>query len=376
MAAWTSASLLAWTLLVQLAGGIVIERASKAYDASAFIHINPPDFNDYTRGRTPVKMFPDGQVPNQDNVYDQLIAPTLTQSERFVMHDAGWTVGGKLQKDPVLAQCDVKPLRPQANFGHVFYDVRESEFIPFLVPVNQSNKNDMAVIVAPAGGNTYHEWEPSGVGVAEWLNSIGISAFVLKYRVPDFDFAAQLSDAQRAISLVKSLYWMWGVNYTKIGFMGSGSAGGLALKLGTAEKRNYEWIDNIDDLPFKPDFIISNYPVKTGAINAAQAATMPPLFLASTADDPCSNPKDIASFASLVRNHSNKTFFHQRYASGGHGWDTCEYYPHMMGKEVCGWRDVAAKWLKDAVQPYSACFGCDEKKVGGKKVGPSPWSPP
>src|SRR5262245_516047 len=91
-----------------------------------------------------------------------------------------------------------------------------------------------AVIVCPGGGHTILAYDLEGTEVAEWLNKIGVTAFVLKYRVPARDpskrWGAAVQDAQRAVSLVRSQAPDFGIKDNRIGILGF-SAGGETAAL-------------------------------------------------------------------------------------------------------------------------------------------------
>jgi acetyl esterase/lipase len=86
-----------------------------------------------------------------------------------------------------------------------------------------------AVLIAPGGGYSILAWDLEGTEVADWLNSIGVTGIVLKYRVPkrpDLDKSLPpLQDAQRAMSLVRSKAKDWGIDPKRIGMLGFPPAG-------------------------------------------------------------------------------------------------------------------------------------------------------
>src|SRR5579885_1679517 len=124
-----------------------------------------------------------------------------------------------------------------------------------------------AVLICPGGGYWNLYWELEGEEVASWLNSLGITGIILKYRVPRRPDEPQgeparrpLQDAQRAVSLVRSKAKAWGIAPDRIGMVGFSAGGQLAIATATNfEKRTYGPIDAIDTISCRPNFAISLY---------------------------------------------------------------------------------------------------------------------
>jgi acetyl esterase/lipase len=124
-----------------------------------------------------------------------------------------------------------------------------------------------AVIICPGGGYWNLYWELEGEEVAAWLNSLGVTGILLKYRVPrrSDDTKGEparrpLQDSQRAVSLVRSKAKEWGIDPKKIGMVGFSAGGHLAVATATSfEKRTYEASDDIDKISCRPDFAILAY---------------------------------------------------------------------------------------------------------------------
>src|SRR6476659_9210286 len=125
-----------------------------------------------------------------------------------------------------------------------------------------------AMLICPGGG--YHNlwWQLEGEEVAAWLNSIGVTGILLKYRVPrrpddlkgEFPARRPLQDAQRAVSLVRSKAKEWSIDPKRIGIGGFSAGGHLAMATATRfEKRTYEPIDDIDTVSCRPDFAVPVY---------------------------------------------------------------------------------------------------------------------
>ncbi|MCV9385614.1 alpha/beta hydrolase [Reichenbachiella ulvae] len=131
----------------------------------------------------------------------------------------------------------------------------------------KKNATGRAVVICPGGGyrGLAYDWE--GTDIAKYLNSKGIAAFVLKYRLPKSKdvisgYNAPLHDAQRAIRLVRQNAEKWNVSKDQIGVMGFSAGGHLASTLGTHYDQG-EKSNTVDSLSARPDFMVLIYPVIT-----------------------------------------------------------------------------------------------------------------
>lgn len=132
-------------------------------------------------------------------------------------------------------------------------------------PSSQENKG-AAVIICPGGGYERLAYVISGTQLAKWFNTLGISAFVLNYRLPnDPDLkdrsTAPLQDAQRAIKVVRANAAKWGIKPDKIGMQGSSAGGHLASLAGTAKSDIVKIGDSLDAVSPRPDFMMLVSPV-------------------------------------------------------------------------------------------------------------------
>ena len=126
-----------------------------------------------------------------------------------------------------------------------------------------------AVLICPGGGYRHISFHPAGIDMAKWYNSIGVTAFVLKYRLPHskavkVSYTAPLIDAQRAMRIIKYRAKEFGLDSNQIGVQGSSAGGHLASSLSTLyNKQVYHKIDLIDDISAKPSFTVLLFPVIT-----------------------------------------------------------------------------------------------------------------
>jgi acetyl esterase/lipase len=120
-----------------------------------------------------------------------------------------------------------------------------------------------AVVVAPGGGYGALAMDHEGRYVASWFNAMGVSAFVLKYRLgPRYHHPIELGDAQRALRLVRARAQEFGVVSDRIGMMGFSAGGHLTATAGTHfDAGQPDAADPIDRLSSRPDFLILGYPV-------------------------------------------------------------------------------------------------------------------
>jgi acetyl esterase/lipase len=163
-----------------------------------------------------------------------------------------------------------------------------------------------AMLICPGGGYWNLFWELEGEEVATWLNKLGVTAIILKYRVPrrpddvkNEPARRPLQDAQRAVSLVRSNAKKWGIAPNRIGMVGFSAGGHLAIATATRfEKRTYKPVDDIDKISCRPDFAVLVY---SGYLKAKDRdelapglsipAKTPPIFLAHGGDDIISPPE-------------------------------------------------------------------------------------
>jgi len=140
-------------------------------------------------------------------------------------------------------------------------DADKPTLTPYLVPAGRGVGT--AVIVCPGGGYQNLSMDKEGAQIAQFLNSIGVSAFVLKYRLgPKYHHPTELGDAQRAIRIVRSKAAEYRVHPDRIGIMGFSAGGHLAATAGTHfDPVNTAATDPIDHAPSRPDFLILCYPV-------------------------------------------------------------------------------------------------------------------
>jgi acetyl esterase/lipase len=237
---------------------------------------------------------------------------------------------------------------------------------------SKANNTGRGILIFPGGG--YHilayDWE--GTDIAKWLNSQGIAAFVVKYRLPVSKSLLNprlvpLLDAQRAIRLVRGLHKSWGLEADRIGIMGFSAGGHLAATLGTQfDRETYPPGDPFDSISARPDFMVLMYPVITftkatthrgsmeallgkspdSALMASFSAelqikpTTPPTLLIHAADDTAVPPENSILFYEGLRKQGVPASL-LIYARGGHGFSLALDDPYLRS-----WTAQVIAWLE------------------------------
>ena len=140
-------------------------------------------------------------------------------------------------------------------------DIDKPTLAAYLVPAGRGTGT--AVIVCPGGGYQGLSMDKEGDQIARWLNSLGVTSFVLKYRLgPKYHHPVELGDAQRAIRTVRSKAAEYRLLPDRIGIMGFSAGGHLASTAGTHfDAGDAGAADPIDRLSSRPDFLVLCYPV-------------------------------------------------------------------------------------------------------------------
>jgi len=215
-----------------------------------------------------------------------------------------------------------------------------------------AKNTSVAVLIFPGGGYSFLAWDLEGEEVAHWLNSIGVTAAVLKYRVPRQAATSKpiqaLMDAQRAISLVRCKAAEWGIDSKRIGVLGFSAGGHLAAWTATSfDKRAYEQVDASDQASCRPDFAVMIYPgrvVKKGTYELSPEIRVTPqtpaCFFAQASDDRVGAENSVGMYLALKRAGVSAEL--HIYASGDHG-----YGLRPNGKPVTTWPKRCEEWLHD-----------------------------
>ena len=172
-----------------------------------------------------------------------------------------------LYPEGVKCGNDLPAVTEYDGTGRIFRKVVDPEI--WYYPSSIKKRNKTAVLVIPGGGYQGLWFDHEGVKVAKWLNTLGISAFVLKHRVPHWESKdcrskVALSDAQRAMRIIRSNSKKWNINPDKIGVLGFSAGGHLASTLSTHHDNGIDLSEiEIDKTSSRPDFSVLIYPVIT-----------------------------------------------------------------------------------------------------------------
>ena len=204
-----------------------------------------------------------------------------------------------------------------------------------------------AVIVCPGGGYKLLAIDKEGSEIAQWLNSIGCTAAVLKYRVPN-DRPAAFRDVQRAMGILRHRARDWGIDPRRIGIVGFSAGGHLAARLSTDnETRSYAAVDDADKASCRPDFTILVYPAYLAeneldlASELTVTARTPPTFIVQTQDDKKHVTGSIAYYLALKKAGVPAEL--HLFPTGGHG-----YGLRPSKHAVSGWPALCRTWMESA----------------------------
>jgi acetyl esterase/lipase len=215
------------------------------------------------------------------------------------------------------------------------------------------NPNGTAVLVCPGGGYYILAMDLEGTEICEWFNSIGVTAILLKYRVPPLPgklrYELPLQDAQRALGLARLNAEKWGIKPDHIGIMGFSAGGHLsALVSNTNQKRTYAHVDAADDISCRPDFTILTYPAylidekQPGKLadEIKVSAKTPPTFIFQTEDDPINVENALYYYLALKQAKVSAEM--HLYPAGGHG-----YGIRSTTGGIGVYKELIAKWMVD-----------------------------
>ncbi len=218
-------------------------------------------------------------------------------------------------------------------------------------------KTGAAVVVFPGGGYNILAMDLEGTEVCRWLNSIGVTGVLVKYRVPARKglprYAAPLQDAQRALGLVRAHAAEWGIDPHRVGVLGFSAGAHLSAALSNNyESRIYPPVDAADKADCRPDFAVLVYPGgltergtgdKTGVDKLGPevipSVKTPPTFLVQSEDDPVRVENSLLYYQALKAAKVPAEM--HLYAKGGHG-----YGLRATKQPVTRWPALVETWMR------------------------------
>lgn len=238
--------------------------------------------------------------------------------------------------------------------------------IPTLQAYFPKKSNGTAVIICPGGGYEFLAYREEGTNIARYFTEQGVTAFVLKYRLPSDSIMKDktigpLQDAQQAIKMIRMKATEWHLNKDRIGVIGFSAGGHLASTLGTHFKHSY--ITNEENTNLRPDFMILVYPVITmkeslthsgsrvsllGTSPSAEnvklfsneeqvTAETPPTYLTHTGDDGIVDVDNSIVFYQALVKYRVPAEMHL-YAKGNHGF--------VLQQPPAEWMGPILTWIK------------------------------
>jgi acetyl esterase/lipase len=240
--------------------------------------------------------------------------------------------------EPKKGQLDVKRLAK----------VSEPTISVYAPP--KEKRNGTAVLVAPGGGYNILAIEHEGTQVCEWLNALGVTAVLLKYRVPKReaqtpDNRAMVQDAQRALTLIRAKAKDLDIDPARVGMLGFSAGGHLTACTALTKERLYTETDADTKFGHLPNFCVLVYPAyltdKGGALRPEFVVNKesPPMFFAHSTDDPVTSEGSVALYSALKKAGVASEL--HLYASGGHG-----YGMRKTAHPCSKWPDRAGEWMQ------------------------------
>lgn len=257
-------------------------------------------------------------------------------------------------------------------------------------PADPDDSTGIGIIVCPGGSYFWHDHETEGIEVAKWLQSNGISAFVLKYRVAGVfayishfrrlgggnKFPYPIQDAQRAIQLLRENAREYGIDPDKLGIMGFSAGGHLSMY--AAEKGNCDYLKDLGiktSVSLMPSFSVPIYPVvtlsderyvhrrsrrailgerKAGDMTMRDSLSLelnihkdlPPIYLMNCKDDPIVHYRNSELLDSAL-NSIGSNHRYVQYETGGHGFGSTS---SKTTAEAIAWKDDFINWIRNIFQ--------------------------
>ena len=271
-----------------------------------------------------------------------------------------------LSSPALMAQSHTPvPLWPDGAPGALGTADSDNPKITIYLPKDRTTGS--GVLVFPGGSYAFLAMDHEGRQIAEWLNHLGVAAFVVQYRYSPYHHPVEINDAKRAMRYVRSHAAEFKISPDRIGVWGFSAGGHLASTLGTHyDAGNRSSPDLIERVSSRPDFMILAYPVIDPLGGASKGsfenllgkdadpalvrelsndlhvnAQTPPTFLMAAGDDDAVSPECALNFYSALLKSRVPAELHI-YESGGHGFGLGSTNPR-----VSSWSQRLAEWMRD-----------------------------
>jgi acetyl esterase/lipase len=256
---------------------------------------------------------------------------------------------------PAAGPEEMKTVKDSPVAGKPWVEI-DNVFQPTMTVYSPKGKNTgVAVVVFPGGGYKVLAIDLEGTEICDWLTSKGITAVLLKYRVPTprlgayRESALALEDAQRTVGLVRFHADEWHIDSHKIGVIGFSAGGHMVTAISTHfDERSYAAVDAADKESCRPDFAIALYPGhliskddKNFELNPNVPVTSntPPAFLVQAEDDPVDRVNNSLVYYIALKNAGIPVEMHL-YAQGGHAFGV-----RRTKFPITEWPKLAERWL-------------------------------
>ncbi len=214
-------------------------------------------------------------------------------------------------------------------------------------PAPKDKATGAAVVICPGGGHRLLVITSEGRDAAAYFNSIGVTAFVLKYRLfrqdkSPYTVENTLQDGRRAMRMVRQQAATYNIDTSKIGIVGFSAGGELAAWVAFDKpKEKLVKADSTDNIPCKTNFVVLIYPGPLAVPDSLTTST-PPLFMAAANDDACCS-EPLLQITALYRKAKAKVEMHL-FAQGDHAFNMGK---RSKLKSISNWPQRMAEWLAD-----------------------------
>ncbi len=319
-------------------------------------HIFPANFKE--------RPFKSNQVKKSVSLFCMFVL--MVTFSRLALAQDTWI---PLYPEGIPCTSDLEMEIVEKDIGQIISKVQKPEMLVY--PAKVASNTGSAIVICPGGGYTVLAWDWEGTKIAAWFQELGVTAFVLRYRLPHWESEAckskvALMDVQRAMRTVRLKANEYGIDPEKIGVMGFSAGGHLASTLSTHFDEGNSQADlEVEKLSCRPNFSILMYPVITmdtvlahtgsrkNLIGDAPTSDMelffsnekqitestPPTLLIHADDDQVVIPENSVRYYLGLRKNGVPAALHI-YESGGHGFSFAE----GQGS-VEGWRKVCQDWM-------------------------------